>query len=308
MKKLMILFALLLTDNLYAQKTDRVYLEQGNQDASYYTIVYPPKTPWKGTLILVAGFGETAETVFLQTDLPQLAAQNGLLTIIPCLKTGTLSFGADSVSQQSLQDIIADVSAKHKIADLPLYTGGFSIGGSCVVKYAEAAVEKNYPVKPRKVFAIDPPLDFERFYHTALRDVRLSGPAKPNQENVYMINRIEQEMHGTPETALANYHSISPYSYSDTTQKAIRNLLSTPIRIYAEPDINWWIKERGADLSGMNVLDGAAMINELNRLGHRDATLIITENKGYRKPDNRRHPHSWSIVDNKALIDWLLAP
>ena len=83
-------------------------------------------------------------------------------------------------------------------------------------------------------------------------------------------------------------------------------MLNTPLRIYSEPDINWWIKERGADLSSMNVLDCSAMINELNRLGNEKATLIVTENKGFRKLQNIKHPHSWSIVDEKELIDWLL--
>ena len=48
------------------------------------------------------------------------------------------------------------------------------------------------------------------------------------------------------------------------------------------------------------------MINELNRLGNQNAELITTQKKGYRKPDNKRHPHSWSIVDNDELINWLL--
>jgi hypothetical protein len=136
--------------------------------------------------------------------------------------------------------------------------------------------------------------------------VRLSKLKEPNQENIYMINRIEKEMNGTPQTALANFYKTSPYSFSDTTQTAIKNLVRTPMRIYSEPDINWWLKERGADLTSMNVTECSAMINELNRLGNVNATLITTENKGYRKPENRRHPHSWSIVDNDDLIRWLL--
>ena len=47
-------------------------------------------------------------------------------------------------------------------------------------------------------------------------------------------------------------------------------------------------------------------IQELNRLGNPDAVLITTRNKGFRKPENKRHPHSWSIVDNDELIRWLL--
>ena len=121
-----------------------------------------------------------------------------------------------------------------------------------------------------------------------------------------MKERLEKEMNGTPKTSLLNYYKVSPYSFTDTNQTAIKNIINTPLRIYSEPDINWWLKERNSDFSAMNVLDASAMINELNRLGNTKATLITTQNKGFRKPDNRRHPHSWSIVDNNELIIWLL--
>ncbi len=78
------------------------------------------------------------------------------------------------------------------------------------------------------------------------------------------------------------------------------------MRIYTEPDINGWLKERVADLTSMNVAECSAMINDLNGLGNQNAALITTKNKGYRKPDNYRHPHSWSIVENNELIKWLL--
>ncbi|MGY4385723.1 hypothetical protein ACVWYN_002769 [Pedobacter sp. UYP24] len=136
--------------------------------------------------------------------------------------------------------------------------------------------------------------------------MRLSKLKEPNKENIYMVERIEKEMNGTPQTALTNFYKTSPYSFSDTTQTAIKRLIKTPIRIYSEPDINWWLKERGADFTSMNITESSAMINELNRLGNANATLITTQNKGYSKPDNIRHPHSWSIVDNDELISWLL--
>jgi hypothetical protein len=47
------------------------------------------------------------------------------------------------------------------------------------------------------------------------------------------------------------------------------------------------------------------MINELQRLGNRNAVLVTTTNKGYRKPNNMRHPHSWSIANSKQIIKWL---
>jgi hypothetical protein len=49
------------------------------------------------------------------------------------------------------------------------------------------------------------------------------------------------------------------------------------------------------------------MINELQRLGNNKAVLVTTTNKGYRKPGNTRHPHSWSIADPANVMKWLLS-
>jgi hypothetical protein len=122
-----------------------------------------------------------------------------------------------------------------------------------------------------------------------------------------MIDRIEKEMKGTPNTALKNFYTNSPYSFSDTTQNAIKSLIKTPIMLISEPDIQWGLKERGYDVSYNNITDHSAMINELQRLGNNNATLVTTTDKGYRKPDNIRHPISWSIADPEKLIMWLQA-
>lgn len=303
---LTILFLSSCTTKSTAQKIETVYLDQKDSALNMYVIVYPPKLPWTGFMFLIPSFNETPQSVLTQTDLPKLAAEQGILTIIPTFKTGTQSFGIDSATQASFNEILTHVTSRHKLIDLPFFVGGFSIGGSCAVKFAELAFQQNYKYKPKAVFAIDPPLDFERFYNAAKRNVRLSKTTPPSQEAIYFIDRIEKEMKGTPENSLINFYTISPYSFDDTTQVAIKSLVQTPIRLYSEPDINWWLNQRGNDYSNMNVFDGAAMINELNRLGNTKATLIATENKGFRKPDNRRHPHSWSIAEPKELLKWLL--
>tara|TARA_R110000868_G_scaffold5201_3_gene31969 strand:+ start:45 stop:980 length:936 start_codon:yes stop_codon:yes gene_type:complete len=303
---LLILGFALFSTNCKAQKVavpkiEKVFLNETNKTINCYTIFYPPKIPWAGYLFLIPGFGETAEDVLKQTDLPTKLALKGILTIIPTFQDGRFSFGVDNLSQQTFDEIVKDVTSKHKLIDLQFYVGGFSIGGSCAIKYAE-----NSGIKPAAVFAIDPPLDFERFYNAAKRDVRLSKENQANQENVYMIERLEKETGGNPTTHRTEYYAISPYSFSDTTQSAIKKLSGIPIRIYTEPDINWWLQERNLDCMSMNAIEASAMINELQRLGNQQAELLLTQNKGYRKPDNVRHPHSWSIVDNDDLIKWLL--
>ena len=289
------------TQNPSDLKIEKVYLDKTDTTKNCYTLLYPPNLPWKGFIFLIPGFGETPERVFQQTDLAQKLASNGILTVIPTFDDGVLSFGVDSVSQQSFERILQDVMAKHKLNSLRFYVGGYSIGGSCSLKYAE-----NGKIKPTAIFAIDSPLDFERVYNSAKRDIRLAKDSAPNEENIYIIERLEKEIGGSPENYLSEYYKFSPYSFSDTTQSAIKKLTKTPIRIYTEPDINWWMKERNADYTSMNSTESSALINELNRHGNTHAALIITQNKGYRKPDNTRHPHSWSIVDNDELIQWLL--
>jgi hypothetical protein len=281
-------------------KTEKVFLEN-DTTKNCYTIIFPSKSPVIGYIFLLPGYSETAERVMQQSSLPIRLAESGLLTIIPTLQDGVFSFGIDESSQQSFKKIIADVREKNNLTDQPFYLGGYSIGGSCVLKYAEDADKK-----PNALFAIDPPVDFEQMYHSSKRNIRLSVMTYPNEESVFLVQKIREIMNGTPENSISNYHNMSPYSFSDTSQTAIKKLLKTSIRIYTEPDIHWWMKERDMDFSSMNSTFQSAMINELNILGNENATLITTQHKGYRKPDNNRHPHSWSIVDGDELIKWLL--
>lgn len=291
----------------FGQKIETVYLNAKDSTVNMYIAVLPDNQPPKAFMFLLDGFGASPRDVLQQTTLPVVAAQQGILTIIPLLETGQLYFGTDNASQQSLQQQIKEVMGRYKLQGTDFFIGGFSIGGSCAVKYAELAVEKKYPVKAKAVFAVDAPLDWERFYDAAKRMVRLAGNKPVNGEVTYMIGRIELELKGTPETARQNFYDMSPYSYTDTTQRAVKTLVNTPIMLFTEPDIQWWLRERGYDYSYINAKDNAAMINELQWLGNKNAVLTTTDNKGYRKPDNKRHPHSWSIAEPKALVKWLLS-
>ena len=293
--------------NSFGQKIETVFFNPKDSTSNMYIAILPDSMPVKAFMFLIPGLGQYPFYVLQQTDLPLYAAKNGILTIIPTFATGQLSFGIDSLTQQSLNDMLKKVVDKYKLSGKDFYIGGLSIGGSTAVKYAELSVKNNYTIKPKAAFGIDPPLDFERYYNSAKRIMRLSVNSKPNGEIPYMIGRIEYEMKGTPKTALENFYKLSPYSFSDTTQSAIKSLINIPITLIAEPDIDWWMSNRGYDYTNINVIDEAAMINELQRLGNRKAVLITTHNKGYREPGNIRHPHSWSIADPVQLVQWLKA-
>ncbi|MFT3903321.1 MAG: hypothetical protein QM727_09110 [Niabella sp.] len=307
MRKTIWLFLLLLSTIMsYGQTQETIYLNAEDSTVNMFIAVKPKDNATKAFMFLIPGAFQTPMQVLQQSDLPVYAAKNGILTIIPLFQTGIYSFGIDSLTQQSLDNQIKFVTKKYKLENKKLFIGGFSIGGSNAVKYAELFADNPGLSRPKAVFAIDPPLDFERYYNAAKRVFRLTPKGQVNEEVTYMIERIEKEMGGTPQTALENFYTLSPYSYSDEKQRAVKKLTDIPITIYSEPDIHWWLSQRGYDYSFMNITDQAAMINELQRLGNKKAVLVTTENKGFRKPDGIRHPHSFSIVYNEQLITWLL--
>jgi hypothetical protein len=288
------------------QKTDTIYLSANEKLANKYIIIYPEKKPYKGFMFLIPGMFQKGSDVLVQTTLPMRSAERGILTIIPTFETGIASFGIDDKTQESFIEILDDVIKRNHLENLKFYVGGFSIGGACAIKYAELSISKNFKIKPTAVFALDSPLDFERMYNAMEREARLpNGSAGAREESDYLFKRFKAEFGGSPKDHLENYHKLSPYSYTDTLQTAIKPLAKLPLRLYTEPDILWWLDDT-TDYSGMNAFDFAALTNELRRMGNIKVEMVVTENKGFRQPKHIRHPHSWSIVEPESLITWLL--
>ena len=77
------------------------------------------------------------------------------------------------------------------------------------------------------------------------------------------------------------------------------------IRLYTEPDTLWWKKNRMADYDQMNAYYIKRLSESLKKSGFRSVEYIPTQNKGYRA-NGERHPHSWSIIDKKELIKWMM--
>lgn len=309
MKKTSILSIIFfLTLNVFGQKTEMIYNNPKDSASDNCMIIYPEKTPYKSFLILIHEYQGQGQYIPFQSDIPKTAVKNGVLVIMPTFKTGPLSFGIDSLTQADLDELITKIQNKYKLSDAKFYIGGFSIGGSCAVKYGERANTNPKLRKPDAIFAVDPLLDFERCYNSLKREIRLTTDSLQyhNKESISLMKRMEKEIGGTPIKVLSNYYFLSPYSVSDTTQQAVKKLRTTPIRLITEPDIQWQLNERDCDYYSMNSLDCAAFINELQQMGNKNAILVTTTNKGIRKPINRRNPHSWSIADPIETVQWLL--
>ena len=307
MKKLLLIILLVITslETVIAQSREIIYQNPKDTTANYY-MIFKPKIQAKGLLILLPGFGETPEAASKETTIQDEANKMGLMTVFLSLQYGNGSFYVDSLSQGKLDTLIFDLQKKYQLKDKPLYVGGFSLGGSGAVKYAERAYSSTNLPKPKAIFALDSPLDFERFYKSCEYQIRISKSKIATEESAYFIKRSQYEFQGSPLQNLKAYHQISPYSHSDTLQTAIKPLIKCPVMLISEPDMMWQMQERNRSLYELNTIDCSAMINSLRSLGNENAQLILTSDKGYRKSTGNKHPHSWSIGDAEMIVNWLM--
>jgi pimeloyl-ACP methyl ester carboxylesterase len=305
MKSIFIGLLTLLCINSYAQKIQYTFAQAGDSTRNYYVTVFP-KGEIKGVLIVLPGFGELPEQTLIDWDVHKFAPQAGLITIIPALGDWSF-FYIDSLSHQKLNNFIEEVFKKYDLIGKIFFLGGASFGGTMTLQYLERAyAPKSNLRKPAAVFALDPPLDFERQYiQMTSKNVPKKHPIRIQEDN-YISGRIQDEFKTNPKINPSFFWKVSPFAQSDTTHSSLKHILKVPIRIYTEPDINWYIENRSVDYSGINAPDDAAMINWLKAFGNTQAELIITSGKGYRIRQKVRHPHSWTIANSKKLVEWLV--
>lgn len=300
--KLLIAFLFLTWTGLAQKRQTYQYLDEVL--VKYQLEIHPVQSP-KGWVLLLPGFGETPESVLKESDIPVVAAQNGLLVIIPFLNASPPSFYIDELSQKALESIVNKTSERLKLHKTPFFLGGFSLGGSGAIRLAKRLVEHNNPI-PKAIFGIDPPLDFARFYQSIERTIWLSQSAIASEEAKYLVERLKTEFEGTPENNPQKYQDLSCFSYQSKDLNQLDWLKKIPLRLYTEIAIEWQMQERNRDLYDINAIDCVAMINTLKILGATQSELIVTKDQGWRRQQKMRNPHSWSICEPRALVKWLL--
>jgi len=300
-----IILAFLVSLNLYGQTKEIIYSNPKDSMTNYY-IAFKPNGQVNGLLLLLTSFGETPQNASNETDIHKAATSKGILTVFASLQHGTQTFFVDSLSQLSIDKLIYDLQKKYSVNDKPFYLGGFSLGGSGVLKYAERAYSSTTLIKPKAIFAIDPPLDFEKMYSSLEYAVRFSKVEIAVREADYFIKRLQYECQSKPDYNKTPFQIISPYSFSDTLQTNIKKLVNCPIMLISEPEIIWQMEERSRSLYDLNTLDCSWAINSLRLLGSKNAKLVLTNDKGYRKLTGKKNPHSWSIADGEQTINWLI--
>lgn len=276
-----------------------------------YEIANRVATP-RGALVLMPGFGggfadfsDGASTGAHRSVLADSLAGHDIALVFIAPPAGVL-FGGPTYMQQ-LEGTLSEALKALGAAPLPLAIGGFSAGGTDAVLFAERCAPTRCAMRHevRAVFAVDAPLDYLRLWDNA----QLVLSDQPRGAVVSEARRIRDALAvriGTqPTPSSRRYLMASPLASKHRDGGNAKQLSGIAVRAYTEPDIQWWMENRNADYYGMNALDAASLVRHLKRLGNTRAELIVTTGRGYRA-NGMRHPHSWSIVDQCDLAQWVV--
>lgn len=267
-------------------------------EAAGYTLVLPADETAKGLIVFFNSDRDTINKIFHHT-LP-------LDIAVAYVTTGNrFEFFFEEERMQQIESYLQEIISQHNIPKENLLFCGMSLAGTRALKQAIFARqgESRYRLAPRAVAACDSPIDFVRFWHSLERAKRLNISPIAVNEATWVTAYLEENLKGTPKDQESNYFNYSPYCFSNLETGNEQWLNDIALRAYTEPDVQWWMDNRGKSYYGMNALDAAALINALQISGNKEAQLLLTEDRGYR-PDGSRHPHSWSIVDEKELVEW----
>ncbi|MCY4778813.1 hypothetical protein ORI89_04055 [Sphingobacterium sp. UT-1RO-CII-1] len=269
-------------------KSDSTLLENFN-----YTVNVPRPNEAKGVAVLIPGLYDHPFSIFFESSLPQLLNDLNYAVIIPVLSQKGDRFDLSSKSVLQLSRLIKQyIQTSNLRQDIPVILGGFSIGGTRVLK---ACTSKDSPMKELNishVFAIDPPLDLNRL---------LASEAKYDETFIKEV-LVEEIGHLDSE----KLSSLSLVNINNIASIAPPIIKGVKIRIYSEPALEWQMENRKRDLLDLNLLDQSVYVNFLKRTySDVNIELVLSKIEGMRIQTDERNPHSWNIVDTDEFIEWI---
>ncbi len=295
------LLKLLKYNVVYDTDTLNLYVGDNNEKKIYYHSIIP-ESEIKGTVVLMPGTWESTEHLIssMSEFCEQANKENLAIIVLSINQRLTLNNNIIGVMNKMIENAITSYHLpKHKVV-----IGGWSMGGLFSLRYSEMACQDSTltAIKPRAVFSCDGPCDLKNIYNNFTRKLNKN----PGQnEPAYGMKELETYCGGSPEQVPSQYQYFSCYSYGIDSGGNAKYLLNTPVRIYGDVDPVWWMNNRNVDMYDLNALDQTAMIQLLKDLGNKRAEFINAFQKGVRLEGNR-HPHSWSIIEPKECVKWIV--
>jgi hypothetical protein len=198
------------------------------------------------------------------------------------------------------------ILSAHKLPVDKVFIGGFSSGGNVsLLLGAYLSEHTNLGIKPKGVFIADSPIDLSALYFTSEKNIERNFSEVSVQESTWIIKTLGEQF-GDPNVDISKYEQYSVFTSKTSNIKNLEGLKNIKLRLYTEPDTLWWKENRMADYDQMNAYYIKKLSATLDAHNFKDVQYIETKNRGYRA-NGERHPHSWAIIDEEKLMQWILA-
>jgi hypothetical protein len=256
----------------------------------------------KTVLILFGGFGENPSDIKREFKILEVAKRNHISVL---LMNYSQKLWLEESEKRNLAQLLQDTLEKHKLSQKDIYIGGFSSGGIVSMHISNYITGmKEFYIDPKGVFIADSPIDLLALYKTSKSNIEKDFSEVSVQESTWIINMFEENL-GNPKDDISAYEKYAVYTNESNYTKNLENLKNTKIRLYTEPDFNWWKEYRNSTEDQTNAFYIKNLSESLKKKDFKKVEYIATNNKGYRS-NGDRHPHSWSIIDVENLIKWIL--
>jgi hypothetical protein len=295
-------FLIFFLSSLSAQQPQKIVFNSKDTVYGYYTVTAPQSKKCDLLLVLLDGYGGDATRFLAETAIDDTAYHNNILTL--CIPTG-LRLYADTAIVDVLNNAIRTTLALYNIPHTKLVMGGFSSGGTIVLRYAElcSASPALYPAVPKMIFTGDSPVDLAGLYRSSKKQLDNNFAGWWLEEARMIIDKLYKKF-GAPEANKKRWQVINPFNSADSTAGNEQYLRGIAYRTYHDVDVDWQLQNRGRSLYHINALDASELISRLQLRGHKNAHFIQSKIPG-RRSNGQRHPHSWNIIDANELLQWI---
>ncbi|MEO9475927.1 MAG: hypothetical protein ABJG41_10345 [Cyclobacteriaceae bacterium] len=301
MKQLFFL-SILITSIIGVQAQNHVRHNYGKAENQYYLALKPESKEIKGAIVLLPGFGQSPETIFSESKIPNAAYAHNILTIE--IGVGSKLY-TDAQVVNNLNQAMNHAMETYNLSPAQFVIGGFSAGGTVALRYAEYAYEKKNmtAIRPKGVFAVDSPVDLFEIWKYFERELEKGFSEAGYGEAQYVSDLMVNEI-GTPDKNQTTYNRLTPFNTRVKEPGNEQYLKDIGVRVYHDIDVAWQLKNRRRSLYDTNALPASELINRLMLTGNDKAEFMQAKLPGIRS-NGMRHPHSWSIVDEVELILWV---
>ena len=260
-----------------------------------YDLIIPAEQ--KALLILFPCFSCDAADTRSESKITYEAVSNGIAVMLMNFNRHIMM--SDAEEDTVLATIVQAVKENKLKAD-NTFIGGFSSGGNVSFLLAKAlAKSPRSQVDLKGAFAVDSPLDLSHLYVSSKR--RVERPSFPEfKGEARMVVALLDSTLGDPVMQAGSYEARSPLMNTAASALPLKEL---PVRLYTEADTAWWRTNRDDSYEDMNAYSLELLQKTLCGVGNERAELIATKDRGIQH--GNRHPHAWSIVDEKELVKWI---